>query len=338
MFAPTLAPFAFKDSVMEQKFVCSFVESSIDRIRPVVRFSIPVLLPLRISPLIMWIFSEDDDYIQRRTAIFCTFQAVVEVLTLLVVLKEWNCPTKQRLGLFFLWFTRLGLLTTIYQMREERDIQVFANLVSFICIGGLTMPSYAEYLVLAFLVSYLWPLQKFFTTQQASSSDLVQEIIYQHTLVLALGISIHWAVHSDLRRTWLRSASANLELTTVVKPNRRVFKDSNEDEATSRSDWDQLRDGYFSNADRLATRVQALQVCWPTAKDLPYQSNTFTPLNFTVTVPILQECAAMEERLVGLPDSVPLWHRATSIVGAGPTGCVYQVLLLLQSACLNALG
>ena len=262
MFAPTLAPFAFKDSVMEQKFVCSFVESSIDRIRPVVRFSIPVLLPLRISPLIMWIFSEDDDYIQRRTAIFCTFQAVVEVLTLLVVLKEWNCPIKQRLGLFFLWFTRLGFLTTIYQMREERDIQVFANLVSFICIGGLTMPSYAEYLVLAFLVSYLWPLQKIL---QASSSDLVQEIMYQHTLVLALGISMHWAVHSDLRRIWLRSASANLQSTTTDKPNSQVLKSSSEDAAASTSDWDQLRDGYFSNADRLATRVQALQVCWSNA-------------------------------------------------------------------------
>ena len=332
------APFAFKDNIMEQKFVHSFVGTSIDRIRPVVRFLIPVLLPLRIFPLIIWIFSEDADDAQHHSAFFCTFQAAANILTFLVISKEWTCATKQCFGLLFLWLTRLGFLSTIYQMREKRDIQVFATLVSMICAGGLMIPSYAEYLVLAFLVSYLWPLQKFFTTQQASSSDLVQEIIYQHTLVLALGISIHWAVHSDLRRTWLRSASANLELTTVVKPNRRVFKDSNEDEATSRSDWDQLRDGYFSNADRLATRVQALQVCWPTAKDLPYQSNTFTPLNFTVTVPILQECAAMEERLVGLPDSVPLWHRATSIVGAGPTGCVYQVLLLLQSACLNALG
>jgi hypothetical protein len=38
-----------------------------------------------------------------------------------------------------------------------------------------------------------------------------------------------------------------------------------------------------------------------------------------------QERAELAERLAGPPDAVPRWHRSSNVIGAGPSGYVYQV-------------
>ena len=39
----------------------------------------------------------------------------------------------------------------------------------------------------------------------------------------------------------------------------------------------------------------------------------------------MQERAAMLTQLAEPPDAVPRWHRSNALIGAGPTGYVYQV-------------
>ena len=57
-------------------------------------------------------------------------------------------------------------------------------------------------------------------SRSISSTEAILSMLYQHTLILALGASIIWTVHADHRHDWLRSRSLLTNKPAAKRKNR----------------------------------------------------------------------------------------------------------------------
>ena len=123
----------------------------------------------------------------------------VRLLFSVIFLRKWDTSIKTMFGLILLWLFRMNILISVVQSS-------LMTVVNTVCIGCFFVPSFAEYLLGSLLVSYARLFILSFTAAIEPSKAL--DTAYQNTLVLALGVSIAWATHSECRRNWLRSALA----------------------------------------------------------------------------------------------------------------------------------
>ena len=251
----THSPFAFKGGGrMENHYIHYFLGSNPDRALQLIKyFWIPVILPLRIMRCVYWIlYPGEFDYPEILGAIFKFIVAII-IFILVSKVRGWSESARQRVGLFQLSMVRLFCVVTILeQSKKDRNANTFFAYVCFLCLSGFIIPRYSEYLALAIVISFVRPVQMWLS--YSSDSQSIQEIAYQHTLVLALFISIHWTIHSDFRRDWLRSPSVHI--SHAVMGTRPI----NGGGAACAAEWDMLQDDYFSHTDHLELSAQALQV------------------------------------------------------------------------------
>ena len=165
----------------------------------------------------------------------------VLVLLLVLVSKKWGMSTNYWRGLFAVWLTRVTLILGFqHQMADNnRDPQIMSSLVSFVFVGGLITPSFTEYILYAFSISFVRPLYLSFGTSQSAGAESIFNILYQHTLILALGASIIWTVHADHRRDWLRSRIDVYDEATGQKKNRSKLAKKGDSNAKAKraSSW-----------------------------------------------------------------------------------------------------
>jgi hypothetical protein len=254
-----MMPFAFKDHAMEHKYREHFMASNLDRYRPIVFFGSPIILAMRMFPILYAAY--DHSNIDRAVLAGAIFKFVGSVIFVAVFIKKWDNSSKSRIGRILFWTVRFGWLLALYgQIRGQSDAQALTSFAALVTSCGLTMPSFTEYICCALLASYARPLQLCWKESSISPADfaLIQQILYQHTLILALGISLIGSFHSDFRRNWLRSSNSPPESSTL-QPATNTKLGS---ELAARSgSWDLLKDGYYSDADRRKLCAEVLLVC-----------------------------------------------------------------------------
>lgn len=240
---------------MEGIYQQHFITSNFVRLRMIFRFCFPLFIGLRMYPIACWLLSYNVDHMELVEAAI-KFSGII--CFSIVLSHSWSDSAKGRIGLVFLWIMRVGWLSAVLgQARGHSYSQARTSFVWMVCISGLMMPNILEYFGYAITVSYIRPLLLFWTTSSspASEIELVEQIVYQHSLVLALGFCITWTFHSDFRRDWLRSPSdctKHASIRTNPTKGRNVRADKRH--------WDMLDDLYFSDADRLELSAEVTQV------------------------------------------------------------------------------
>jgi hypothetical protein len=233
--------------------------SNLDRYRPIVFFGSPIILSMRLFPILYAAY--DPSNVDRAVLAEAIFKFLSSVIFVAVFTKKWDNSSKSRIGHILFWTVRCGWLLALYgQIRGQSDAQALTSFAALVTSCGLMMPSFTEYVCCALLASYIRPLQLCWKESSISPADfsLIQQILYQHTLILALGFSIIGSFHSDLRRNWLRSSDSQ-PATSTLQPATKTKIGS---ELAARSDsWDLLKDGYYSDADRRELCADVLLVC-----------------------------------------------------------------------------
>ena len=195
--------FKFGDSVLERRYQEFYLSTCIDRIRPLLYFLYaPIVGTIILSKFLY------GPRLGKAELMLLGIRLSILVIVLVLLSEKWAMASKHRRGLFIFWLKRVSIiLAAIQQMGESRDAQIMSHLVGSVFIGGLISPSFAEYFSYALFLTLLRPLYLSFDFSRSTSTEAILSMLYQHTLILALGGSIIWTVHADHRRDWLRSRS-----------------------------------------------------------------------------------------------------------------------------------
>ena len=296
----------------------------------------------------------------RAKFIFLLLRISVTSVFLALLSKKCGKETNYWRGLALLWIIRICSFVSVLEhvSTDYGGLQSMASPVSFACLSGLAVPSFAEYWFSSVLVMLLGPLHLFLLS---SSAESIFSLLYQHALILALGASVTWTVHADHRRDWLRSRTAPARAKGSkgqrvwdrcgqgsVDVDSMAVTSSASEAATEGVDGLHL-DGLIA-ADTAEMRELARQVLCPMHSIiLLLCKNEPAARRFTPALIILvdaapyrmrkkranafgggnraaaQEHLAVVARMAEPPDVVPRWHRSNAIIGAGPAGYVYQV-------------
>jgi hypothetical protein len=271
---PFLSPFAFRDRAMESNYQHHFYSSNFDRFKAVMRLIFPIVMILRMYPILCWFLAYSVDSIELFEA---AYKMIGIVCLGIVFSKSWSDSAKTYFGLLFSWMIRAGWLqAAVGQTRGLNHSQAMTSFVTMVCLGGLMIPNISEYFILALLVSYIRPIRLAFMMVQDPDAELVTQAFYQHTLVLGLGVSIAWAFHGDFRRDWLRSPAA------CVKPSKQRKKLTSVRSPTPRTDdkcFDELDDDYFTESDRAELMVEVLKVSVLVSRQRGACSDIYRPLS-----------------------------------------------------------
>ena len=285
--------FGFSDRLMEERYRQNFVESCIDRGSPILRlFWLPTLAILRIFWLVYWLL---------YPFVITPMEYSMVVLKLLMMLfvggvigNKWNSCTKGRLGIFLLWISRLLIVMNFIRhvnVAMKNDARAMVGLVNFTCFCGMAIPNFSEYLCAALVLTYTKPILLYFYGDDVNH---VQQILFQYTLILGLGASITWTIHTDCRRKWLRNPAATQAYKSAlasgpahdarVPPALRqsgllasAAASTETDAVATDSSMDQLDDHYFTSftdADSAEMLVEAKRV---SRKPRRRETDTHTP-------------------------------------------------------------
>jgi hypothetical protein len=249
-------PFAFQDYSMECRFQRHFIDSIFDRTRRIMCVWLPFVGIMRIVWLAYWIVFPFD--ISTVDLIIFAIRFLFLILGSTMFMRNWADANKRRIGLANLWIARTYLVVAALGESDvhKRDPQKLASLVAYLCICGLFIPSFAEYLVCAVPLSFTRPL--IMSLVSGAGKDQAQEIIFQHGLILALGISITWTAHADCRRDWLRSAATTSKCLGLRKAPPIMAGATSRGEC--RSGWGLFGDDYFNSSDLEEIRAESTQV------------------------------------------------------------------------------
>ena len=256
--------FAFGDRVLERRYQEFYLSTCVDRIRPFIYFLyVPIVGTIRMSMLVNSEFY--GPRLGKAEVMLLQIRLSILVILLILLSKKWTIASNYRRGVFVFWLKRVTLiLAAIQQMgRNSRDPQIMSTLVCFIFVGGLISPSFAEYISYSLVLTFLRPLYLSFSSSQSTSADEILNILYQNTLILALGASIIWTVHADHRRDWLRSRiTVTDELLAQKKKTSKLAKQGNAKAkyaastaesvgavGTDEAQWDVVTDGCLEAAD-----------------------------------------------------------------------------------------
>ena len=205
------SPFAFRDRVLEHRFQDYLVSSCADRIKPMVCAFFPVLFIIRLSSLAYSILYGSGEIIVpaiRLSAI---------ILLVVLISKNWNPASNYGRGLAILWTTRFITILGLQQLlvAKSAELQAMATHVGFVCAGGWMINSFSEFFLFALMHSFLRPLLQL--GLGITKNESIFDVIYQNTMILALGVSIAWTVQANQRRDWLRSRT---NVDEVMHPRR----------------------------------------------------------------------------------------------------------------------
>ena len=273
-----LGPFAFRDPSMERRFRQYFMQSFIDRSRLVLcYFWFPVLLSMRIYWLADWFLNGRD--VAFVDLIVETFRIFVLFATAPIFLPGLSETGKHRISVCLCTLARIVPVMSLVQVfGDQSDPQAMTLLVSSLCFCGLGIPSFSEYICSALSVPFIRPVLLYFSASP-HDTKLVYDVLFQHSLILALGLSINWTVHSDCRRDWLRSPAASIHepkqtLSAAAarggsrsvagrksRPNEghHVGISAQASKTATSHDWDAVGDDYFNQEDLSSLRAEALQ-------------------------------------------------------------------------------
>jgi hypothetical protein len=262
---PFLSPFPFRDRAMESNYQQHFSVSNFDRLRAVLRWIAPVVILLRMYPILCWFLAYSVDSIELFEA---AYGIICFVCFGMVFSKSWSDSAKARFGLLFSWIIRSAWLkAAVGQIRGLNYSQSIVSFVIQVCLGGLVTANISDYFILALFVSYIRPIGLAYTMMiqdPDSDAELVTQTFYQHTLVLGLGISITWAFHGDFRRDWLRSPAA------CIKPSKKRQKSTSVSTPTPRTDEtcfdEELGDDYFTECDQAELMSEVLKVSFSSSR------------------------------------------------------------------------
>ena len=254
-------PFPFQDLHMEKRYRQYFIRSILDRTGRVMCVWLPFVGIMRLIWLIHWVVYPFD--IATVDLVIFFIRLFFLVLGTLLFAWRWGDANKSRIGLANLWIARTYVLVVALgeSAAERRDPQKLASLVAYLCICGLFIPSFTEYLLGALPVSFVRPAILNLLSREAQ--EQAKEVVFQHTLILLLGISITWTAHADCRRDWLRARSAPRvrRRPTTVPNESQTYTKNTVGESPSQSRWgDVPDDGYFSRDDRAEVFAEAQQV------------------------------------------------------------------------------
>ena len=282
--------FGFQNPLMEDRYRRHFIASSADRAGPISRFWVPAVITLRLLSFVYWLLYPFE--ITQVETIIAVLRLLIAVFVFFILGQKRNDSTNRPFGLCFLWMARMVAILVALQQAAAKtttDPNVMAGLVSYICFGAMVSPSFVEYLCVAIVLPFVRPIHMFLSR---GMSEHVQQTLFQHALILALGLSISWTIHSDCRRDWLRFPAAPNHKTAkrAASSSRRSSSAHDlppgEDGSRSRAaapaapppaaspaappaaaaqegSWDQLDDGYFTAADRAELRADAVRVRRP---------------------------------------------------------------------------
>ena len=196
------APFCFKNRLMEERYQHHFISSSVDRVGPIMlSFWLPALMIMRCFWSMYWLFNPFK--IRHVEVVVGATRFFFKMVMFVVLSKKWDLSAKCKIGLLFLWMTRtVGILVAVQQAAAKaNDPLTMSGLVGYVCLSGLMIPRFTEYLCTALPLPLIQPIRLYFSGNKA---EHIHEILFQHTLILALGLSITWTIHADCRRDWLR--------------------------------------------------------------------------------------------------------------------------------------
>jgi hypothetical protein len=253
---PIKSPFSFCDQILEHSYQEHFLVSNYDRFKTTCKYLLPVLFLFRIFPIICWFLGYSVD---RMDFSYAIFKLVWQWLSVVVIIfsKNWSRSAKSRFGRFVLWMLRVNWLLASVSQARGLNMQATTSFVYMVCLSGLMMPNISEYICWAIGASFIRPIQLLFTGNSESDTNLIMQAIYQHSLVLALGISIVWTFHSDFRRAWLRSPAESIK---PAKQRKSAIALNAPTPRTEKQVFDELDDGYFTESDRLELRSEVLKV------------------------------------------------------------------------------
>ena len=256
---------------MEERYRQHFVASTFHRMGPVmVYFWLPVLIVMRFLWIIYWLL-----FPFKVTPIECVVGAMrcsYLIFGITIVTRKWDASAHAHIGQYTLWISRTAACVAAVQqaVAKENDPQILSGLVSFTCFCGMAIPSFTEYLCAALLLPYIQPIRLFFS---GDNFEHIQEILFQHTLIFALGLSITWTVHADCRRDWLRFptsfdhksalfVAAHVQNCRAAPENEEVLVSGDKATPGTVQDiiWDHLEDGYFTDADLHEMRADMMRV------------------------------------------------------------------------------
>jgi hypothetical protein len=200
--------FSFDDPDMEQKYRQYFTSTTVTRSKPVLYyFWLPMVGSMRILWLVcLLIFPYNISFVEFFVLVMRIFIFIVAAMLYRI---RWSESSMARLGSGTLWLIRMfAMVVGLQQLgANHNDPQVMTALIGYICVCGLGVPNFAEYLIIAVLLALVRPMHLYLSSQP--EPDLAQQSLFQHALILTLGVSITFTVHSDCRRDWLRSSSAS---------------------------------------------------------------------------------------------------------------------------------
>ena len=194
------------------------------------------------------------------------FVAAVRISILLTLIylycRNLGDARKHQVGKALLWVVRIyAIVAAVLQVAADHsDPQIMSSLVTVCCFIGLAIPTYLEYLCYALPLPFVRPLC---FVLQSANADHLQDVLFQHMLILALGASITASVHSDCRRGWLRSRSSGHRKGIPPEERARlsaVRRDSVEDKSgADEEDWGELTGCCGGCAAAAALRAEAQQ-------------------------------------------------------------------------------
>ena len=254
--------FKFGDRELERRYQEFYVSTCIDRIRPLAYFLyVPIVGTIILSKFLY------GPRLGKAELILLGVRISILVIAIVLLSEKWVMSSKYRRGLFVLCLVRATvILAAIQQLGQSRDAQIMSHLVGYVFIGGLAAPSFAEYFLCSVFLTLLRPLYLSFDfSRSTSSTEAILSMLYQHTLILALGASIIWTVHADHRRDWLRSRSLLTVEPAAKRKNRsKLAKQDGSDakakcaapsaesvevSGTDEAQWDIVSDGCLHAAD-----------------------------------------------------------------------------------------
>ncbi len=266
-----LGPFEFSDPSMESRYREYWASSCLIRNRPLIwHFWFPAILLVRALWLVYWFLYP------YEVSTFDLIPTIVRLFVLLIsstiFLRDWSSSAMLKFGIISKWASRtmLILLGVQHFGSNHRDSQLMMATASVMCCSGLVIPSFTEYLGFVLFIPYIRPMRIYMSSNDGLASEQLHEVLFQHTLLLTLALSVTWTVHSDSRRDWLRS-SVSFGHETVMKRksegssagsrSTQQKKELDADSSVSSPEWDMIRDNYFSIADRQELRTTFLEVC-----------------------------------------------------------------------------
>jgi hypothetical protein len=268
-----IAQFGVKDRIMEERYQQYFIASFYDRASPFFRvFFLPFFVALRLFLLVCWLL--DPWKVTPFEYLIMIPRIIFLVAGVFIFYNKWDSSSKCKIGLYSLWLSRsMAALMVVQQaVIVEHSPQIMTGLVSYTLICGMSVPYFVEYLCFAVSLPYIYPIRLYL----AGDYEQIPQILFQHTAILAFGLSINWTIHGNCRFEWLRFPAA---ITIHQSKEREPAGDActmppstsgHSASPTSDSDatenleldhsWDQLDDGYFTDADRDEMRADATRV------------------------------------------------------------------------------